>query len=316
MKHRMGKIKDFFMNNVGMKVLAMILAALSFYAIQGRDTYEIRYDVPLEVIVEKGVAILEKETRTLEVTFRGSPEDVRQLEQKQIKAVVKPKTVSLNGSENVPVTPRDIKGASGVTVVKIKPSSVMLTFDREAEKVVQVAKPKTTGTTLIGHAELEYEPRDVRLRGPRLRLQGIATVSTEPVDVDGRVESFTRTVRVLSPSDKWVFEMEPHEITVRVKIITEVVSHSWTNIPVLAAMESESEISVRFVPPFVTITLTGRPEIIEGIKDGNLNAFVHCLKTDLSTTNMLPVIVHLPPGVEVTARIEPERVRVITGRTR
>lgn len=316
MKHRIQRIKRFFSNNAGMKALALVLAALSFYAIRGITGFEIRYDVPLEVIVEEGVAVLEKETRIVEVTFRGSPEDLRRLEQKQIKALVKPKTVALSGSESVPITARDIKGVSGVTVVKIKPSAVVLTFDREAQKVVHVVKPQTTGTPLVGNAEVEYEPQEVTLRGPRLRLQGLETVSTEPIDVDGRVESFTRTIRVLSPSDKWVSEMEPDEITVYVKIVTEMVSHSWTNVPVLAATEPGTGMSVRFVPPSVTVTLAGRPEVIAGVRSNKLCAFVTCMESDLSTTNMLPVSVHIPPGSEVTAAIEPEKVRAIAGRTR
>jgi hypothetical protein len=313
MKLKSDRLRRFFSNNAGMKMLAVVLAALSFYAIRRETGLEFPYDVPLEVVVEPGIAVLEKEPSTLEVTFRGSPEDHQQLERKRIKAVIKPKTVSLSGSESVTVTPRDIKGATGVTVVKIKPPVVTLTFDREAEKPIQVAKPRITGTPLIGHAEVEYDQKLVTLRGPRLRLQGLETVSTEPIDVDGRVESFTRTVRVLSPSDKWVSEIEPGEITVRVKIITEMVSHSWTNVPVLAAKMPGSAVAVRFVPPSVDVILTGRPEVIDTVRTNSMSVFVNCRDTDLLTTNLLPVQVYLPPGSEVRASIDPPGVRAITG---
>jgi len=308
---KIGRVKQFITNNAGMKLLAAFLAIVTYYAILGATGFEIHYDVPLEVAVEAGVAVLEKDTRNVEVTFKGSPEDLRRLEQSRIKAVVRPKTTSSSGSERVRITTRDIKNAGGVSVVKIKPSVVTLTFDREAEKSVRVEKPVTTGTPLVGRAELEYEPMEVALRGPRLRLQSLETVSTEPVDVDGRVESFTRTIRVLSPSDKWVSEIEPAEITVHVRIITELVSHVWTNVPVLAVTEPESSVAVRFVPPYVNVTLKGRPDVIDRVKNRKFHVFANCRATDLSGTNRLPVHVYLPAGTEVTAVTEPGTVRAV-----
>lgn len=311
MHRRWTAVAEFFTNNAGLKALAMVLAALTFYAIRDVTGFEIRFDVPLEVAVEPGVAILEKDTRSVEVTFRGSADDLRNLEQKQIKALIRPKAAALSGSENVPVSPRDIRGASGVTVVKIKPSTVTLTFDREARKVVQVVRPTTTGTPLIGHAELEYDPRVVTLRGPKQRLQGLEAVLTEPVDVDGRVESFTRTVRVLPPSDKWVSEIEPNEIVARVRIVTELVSHTWTDVRIMTAAKPGSGLSVRFVPPAVNVTLTGRPEVIDGLQSNTVSALVHLDEADRLTTNLFPVRVYLPPRSEVEVSIEPETVMAV-----
>ena len=84
--------------NAGLKLLALILAALSFYAIRGVTSFEVRYDVPVEVSVEKGTAILEQDAEAVQVTFRGSPEDLRHVEQSQLRAVVKPKTRDFGGT--------------------------------------------------------------------------------------------------------------------------------------------------------------------------------------------------------------------------
>lgn len=315
MRGEIKRLKNFLSNNAGMKILAVLLATVSFYAIRGRTGLELPYDIPLEVVVEEGVAVLEKEAQTVQVTLRGSPDDHRRLQHKQIRAVIRPRTVALSGSEKVHVEAHNIEGASGVTVVKIKPSSVLLTFDREAEKQVRVEKPRTTGTPLIGRAELAYEPEYVTLRGPRLRLRDLETVTTEPIDVDGRVESFSKTVRVLSPGDKWVPEIEPNEITVRVRIVTELVSRSWTNVPVLAIIEQGTATTVRFEPPTVSVTVEGRAEIIDGIANEIMKVFVNCLGLDLLTTNPLPVSVHLPPGYEVTVQMDPETVRIASPET-
>jgi len=312
MKSKRHRIRRVFTRNGRLKLAALVLAALSFYTIRGLTGLEINYDVPLQVEVGKGVAILERETQTVQVTFRGSPEDLRRLEQKRIKAVLRPREVALEGSETVPVGPRNIEGASGVTVVDVKPSAVTLTFDREDEKLVRVESPQTIGTPLIGRAELSYEPKFVTVRGPHLRLEELEAVSTEPVDVDGRVEPFSRPVRVLRPSGAWEPVIEPAEITVRVDIVKEIVTRRIENVPVLAVVTPESETDLLFDPPFVTVAIRGRPAVIDGIEQRRVKAFVDCVDLETAETNRVPVVVHLPPvagTIEVSS--EPDAVRVI-----
>jgi len=312
MKPKRRRVRRFFTRDWRLKLAALVLAALSFYAIRGLTGLEINYDVPLQVEVGKGVAILERETQTVQVTFRGSPEDLRRLEQKRLKAVLRPREVVLEGSETVPVGPRNIEGASGVTVVKVKPSAVALTFDREEEKLVSVEPPQTTGTPLIGRAELSYEPKSVTVRGPHLRLEKLESVTTEPVDVDGRVEPFSRTVRVLRPSDAWEPVIEPAEITVRVDIVKEIVTRKIENVPVLAIVTPESETDLLFDPPLVTVSIRGRPAVIDGIEKRRVKAFVDCVDLDMAATNRVPIVVHLPPVAgTVDVASEPETVRVI-----
>jgi len=72
------------------------------------------------------------------------------------------------------------------TGVRMEPRVVRLTFDREIETTFAVAKPQTVGTPLMGRVEVEYEPAEVRIRGPKRRLEdllryGNGCVSTEPV---------------------------------------------------------------------------------------------------------------------------------------
>ncbi len=302
------KAKAFFTRNAGMKGLAILLATVTFYAIRGATGFEIHYDVPLEILVEPGIAILEKETPKVRVTFRGAPEDLSRLEQQRLKAVVRPKDVTLTGPQAVEILPRHIEGAPGASIQKIKPNSVLVTFDREVQKEVLIEKPITQGTPLIGRAELDYTPKVVTLRGSQFRLRELASVGTEPVDVDGRVESFSKTVRVLAPSDKWVMQVDPEEIEVAVTIVTELVTMVLSNKTVLAIMEPGSETGVPFDPPHVTVTLEGRPDIIDDIDPQQVQVFASCLDLDPTSTNPIPVMAHFPHAADVTVRLEPDHV--------
>jgi YbbR domain-containing protein len=304
------RLKSLLFDNGKLKLLAVLLAILSFYAIRGTMGFEVGYDVPVTIEVEKGIAVLDQDVRTVEVTFRGSQEDLRRLNHGNIKAVVRPTEQGSAGSAQISIDPRDIAGAAGVRVVKIQPAGVRVTFDREIEKTVQVNTPKTVGAPLVGQASISYEPRFVTIRGPRRRLQNTHSVSTEPVDVDGRVQSFSKTVRVLSPADQWVSQIEPSDISVKVAIVTDSISREWARVPVLAAIPPGKELRVHFDPDSVKITLAGRPELVNRVEADSVKAFIDCSGLDTSATYELPVSVRYPCGADTSAKVEPETVTV------
>ncbi|MBN2302245.1 MAG: YbbR-like domain-containing protein, partial [Lentisphaerae bacterium] len=210
MATRWRQLSEPLLNNWKLKVLAFVLALMSFFAIQNEISFEAPYSIPIVVLVDQpGIAILDQNPMTADVTFRGSEEDLRRLDQRQIKAMVRLKVTYPSGSESVRIGPQNIEGISGVRVVNVQPSTVTLTFDHEEEKKVAVTRPTIIGTPFVGKVEIDCEPQTVTIRGPKLRLAEVNSVSTEPVDVEGRVESFSKQLRVLSPSDTWISHIKP-----------------------------------------------------------------------------------------------------------
>ena len=314
MVNKLNWLKQLFVNNWALKLLSIVLAALSLHAISGVTGFEVTYEVPVRVEVEEGIAILDQYPGSVLVTFRGSQDDILALGlvQNQIRAVARPDEADLGESVKVDVVSARIEGASGVKVVKVMPESVAVTFDREVEKTFPVARPQTIGSPLIGKVELDYEPRFVKIRGPKLRLeeQEKKVVQTEPVDVDGRVKSFSKRVRVLPPIDTGVSRIEPSEVTVKVNIVTETVQLEWTNITVLAIMEHTAGMGVSCEPSTVNVTLSGRAEMINSVTEKQIKAFVDCVGLQPGTAHRLRVDVHLPAGIDVTPTVEPEEVMV------
>lgn len=308
-KNILKSIRDLFVRNLGLKLLAIALAALSFYAIRGAISFEVRYTIPVEVKVEKGIAILDQNPRQVDVTFRGSQENLGRLDQKYMRAVVRPRMTASGEPEFISITPGDIQGAPGVRVIRIRPEVVTVTFDREHTKLLPVVAPKTIGKPLIGTIDIEWEPRFVTIRGPRLRLRDTTSVSTEPVDVDGRVESFSKQVRVLSPGENWVSQIEPPDITVRVNIVTETSSRKMENVPVLAVTEPGKDITVQFDPAVVQVTLLGRAEEIDAITSNDIQVFVNCVGLQPGATYELPVQVHLPANSGADSSAQPQAVK-------
>ncbi|MBM4142887.1 MAG: hypothetical protein FJ225_04735 [Lentisphaerae bacterium] len=312
MADRRGWLLNLLLNNWPLKLLALVLAVATVYAVSGATNAEVVLpEVPIAVGVDAGIAILDQEPKTARVTFRGSSGDLLHLDQKQIRVALRASATDPRGSEVIEVTPEKVRyRASGVRVARVEPAAVRLVFDREVAKQVAVTRPEIKGVPLLGRAEIDYEPRTVAIRGPKRAIETVTFVTAEPVSVEGRAASFSTRARVLLPSEGGVAQVEPPEIAVKVSIVTETVTREWTNVNVLAVVDGALAARPVFAPPTVKVSLHGRKEVVSGIPAAAIRAFVDCTGLDVETSRELAVLVHVPAGLEAAATVDPSRVQV------
>jgi len=307
------RIRDSILNNWRLKFLAVLSAALCFQGIRSATNARAFYEIPVEVELEKGMAVHSRDPMMIKVHFQGAREDLRWLDKTILKAVVRPSGLQASdGAETVAVFPRDIQGhPATVRVVKIEPALVNLTLDQEVEKLVDVAAPLVTGTPMVGKVELKYEPHVATVRGPKRRLETAEfdVVNTEPVNVDGKVASFSRRVKVFYPAD-WVSQVEPSEVVVNVNIVQQSAVRKWTNVTVMAVIEPGAVTGAYFDPTGVKLSVRGRVELVDAVTRDSARVFVDCRGLDPSGTYELPVNVHLRDP-ELKATVEPDTVRVL-----
>ncbi len=308
-------MKVFLLHNPGLKILALLAAVVSWLAIQETISFEVVLpDIPLEIHVAEGWAILHQSEHTVRVTFKGSQNDIGQMDPKQIKAIVDLRTNSIAGSGEIVVPLSAIKAPRNVRPIRVEPSRVQVSLDREQEKKVPV-QSRAVGKPFAGEVEaLICEPAVVTLRGPAQQLQQTAWVYTESVDVEGRVEGFTKRCRVLMPSDTWTPVIEPPEVQVSVMISARTETVEWDNVPVLVVGQPQALWTVDVLPSRVRVVLTGSPETLEDLQALAPKAFVECLELDPSLIYDLPVQVFLPLGKAVSATVEPHTVRVVVSK--
>ena len=299
------------LHNWELKLLAAAMASLTFYIIRGKTSVEVHYDIPLNVQVEQGIAILEQTPRTVNVTFRGSQQDLRTLDQSSLRAVVRLKASDTAGSEEVTLTRRNVEGATGVVPVEIRPSRAIVTFDREGEKTLPLPAPVIKGRPLQGRVEIDYEPKIVTLRGPRRRLAA-AKAFLEPVDVEGRTEDFSTAARVLA-GDPWITEISPPQVTVKVSIRLDIVTRRIEAVRVLPLLEDGNPSKVVLEPAHVTVVIGGQAELVDSVVDGSVRAFVDCVGLSGSAQYDLPVNVHIPSMADISVSAEPSTVKVLLG---
>ncbi|MFA5043201.1 MAG: CdaR family protein [Kiritimatiellia bacterium] len=308
-------MKAFLLHNPGIKILALLAAVVSWLAIQETISFEVVLpDIPLEIRVAPGWAVLHQSEHTVRATFKGSQDDIGQMDPKQIKAVVDLRTNSIAGSDEIGVPLSAIKTSRNVRPIRVEPSRVQVSLDREREKKVPV-QSRAIGKPFSGEVEsLICDPAVVTLRGPAQQLQKTEWVYTESVDVEGRVESFSKRCRVLMPGDTWTAVIEPPEVQVKVTIAERTETLEWDNVPVAVIARPQSPWSADILPPRVRVVLTGSPETLEELQSAAPKAFVECLELDPSLTYDLPVQVFLPLGKAVTAVVEPHTVRVVVSK--
>ncbi|MDD5677679.1 MAG: hypothetical protein PHW60_06750 [Kiritimatiellae bacterium] len=308
-------MKAFLLHNPGLKILALLAAIVSWMAIQETISFEVDVpDIPLEIRVREGWAVLRQSEHTVRATFKGSQDDIRQMDTKQIKAVVDLPTNYIAGSGEIIVALSAIKASRNVRPISVVPDRVKVSLDREQEKKVPV-KSRAVGKPLFGEVEaLICEPAFVILRGPAQQLWQTEWVYTEPVDVEGRVEGFTKRCRVLMPSDTWTPVIEPPEVKVNVIISERAETAEWNNVPVSVLVPPQALWTVDVMPSRVRVVLTGAQETLEDLQAVAPKAFVECLELNPSLTYDLPVKVVLPPGKAVTAAVEPHTVRVVVSK--
>ena len=305
----------FLLHNPGIKILALLAAVVSWLAIQETISFEVVLsDIPLEIRVEQGWAVLHQSEHAVRVRFKGSQDDIGQIDPKQIRVIVDLRTNAIAGSGEIDVPLSAIKAPRNVRPISVEPSRVLVSLDREQVKKVPVLS-RPVGKPFAGEVDaLICDPAFVTLRGPAQHLRQTEWVYTESVDVEGRVEGFTKRCRVLMPGDTWTPVIEPPEVQVSVMMSERTETVEWDNVPVSVIVKPQALWKVEVLPPKVRVVLTGVPETLDDLQILAPKAFVECLELDPSLIYDLPVQVFLPLGKAVSADVEPHTVRVVVSK--
>lgn len=184
-------------DNLGTKAMSLVLAALTWFVIAGEKTSERGLSVPVELQnLPKDLELTGGVVTNVEVRLRASPGIIHGLAPRDLSAVIDLQGAS-EGERIVHLSPDTIRLPYGVKVVKVTPSILTLNFERTLEKEVPV-RPRLQGRPAPGHevAELSSEPAQVRIVGPKSRVQDVESAYTEPVSLEGARDTVVDTVNI------------------------------------------------------------------------------------------------------------------------
>lgn len=305
------KILQSIRHNGGLKIAAAIGAVALWYAITEATSFEAKVQgVKLDVLLDPGWAVLDRSVDEVEVSFRGSPSDIRYLARDQVHMEIDLRGKTETGSTDVPLGPRKVRAPGGVRAISVDPSEITLSLDREGSREAMV-KADIVGSLPEGY-EVESvvcTPAQVRVQGPEGRLVGTQELKTGAIDLEGRLKSFTLTRTVQSPSETWTARIEPDRVRVDVTIVERSTRQEIEGVPVQLLVLPDAP-PIRLVSESrVKLVVKGRSDLLGSLAASNLTAFVDCASMQPGEIRDLPVSVPVPPGMEVVT-VEPPLLRV------
>jgi hypothetical protein len=297
--------------NGRLRLLALLLAIITLIAVRQVTSEVSEFDIPVVVELEEGVAILGQDVETVTLTCRGAHDDLMALASRELRAVVRVNPDHVPGTELVAVKRRNIEGRmSGVALLRVEPSAFFVSFDREMSQEVVVVRPRLMGYPAVGRAEVEFEPTSVQVRGPASLVEPLRLLVPESISVAGRADSFTTTRAIQLDETARGVVIEPSEITARVRIVTDQVSLSWTNVPIRILTEPGSAEVVSVEPSTAQVTLHGSEAVLAGLVASDFRLMADCDGLMTGGVHEVSVVLNLPQGLTAGSSVEPSRVRV------
>lgn len=314
MSERAPTLMAFARNNRTLKLAAVAIAIITWYAVRRATSYEtLIKDVPLTVLRGEGWSVLDRSVGDVDVLFSGTLQDLQFLSRDQIKVEVDTRNVKGAGTADYRITARHVAHPGGARVVRVEPDLVRLSLDREEVKTVPV-RADIVGSPPEGIevAKVECSPASVVVHGPRQRLEEIDTIRSVPIDLEGRMRSFEVARTLREPSGYWSARMEPGEVRVAVTLVERRSSRNIGQVRVRPLMGAGESAAVTIQPSEVVVRLEGEVAALQQATSEQVLAFVDSALARAQVPTNLPVRISAPVGLRAVA-VEPATVRVLRG---
>jgi YbbR domain-containing protein len=204
-------------NNLGLKLLSLFLAALLWAVVLGEQKIEVTVNVPLVLDVPPKLFLVNDPADSVEVRLRGPKTLVTSVTPREIALGGSPVAL-VEGENTIPIREESIRVPRGIQVVDASPRRVRVVLERAVEREVEVS-PRVEGRPPEGYAVrlVTANPPRVRMVGPASELARIARVRTFPISVTGQRVSFSARA-LLEPVGRQVRVEDSVPIIVQVDI--------------------------------------------------------------------------------------------------
>lgn len=259
--------------HLGLKTLALLLAALLWLTVSGEHVVERNLRVPLEFRnIPEALQIVGNAPDTVDVRLRGSSIVLSRVQPGEIVAWIDMST-GRPGPRLFHIPVDDVRAPFGVEVAQVVPSTVSLTLERSARRVVPVV-PAIEGEPAPGFVVGRFtaEPATVEIVGPESRVREVAEATTEPVsvkDARGRVRDGV-TIGVLDSSVRLA---QSQTANVTVEIWPAPVERRLSDVPV-RWRNLRSGLRAQLSPRVVHMTVRGSNEPLAELRGDAVQAFV------------------------------------------
>jgi YbbR domain-containing protein len=178
--------------NLGLKFLSTLVALMLWLIVAGDRVVERVMRAPVEFQnLPAGLELVGNPPDTVEVRLRGSSGALSRMAAGDMSAVLDLSTAR-PGRRLFHIEPSQVSVPSGIEIVQVGPSTLMMEFEMSAIRRVKV-EPDIDGRPAAGYEviDIKSDPDSVEVAGPETALKLLQAAITEPVSVADQ----TRTVR-------------------------------------------------------------------------------------------------------------------------
>ncbi len=209
-------MKKLLLENLGLKVSAVLIAVLLWLFVTWRGQSEMTIDVPIEFKdVPIGLGIVSTSAKSANVTVKGQDRIMKSLRPSDIRVLVD-MSKGRKGEGIFHINKDDVKLPYAMTVTSIDPSTVRMKLDETVSKVVPV-KPSITGMPEAGFyiKFVDVEPKNIVIQGLRSEVRKINEIGTDTMDISGSKVTQTQEVNI----DAAGANIKPEREKVRVTVV-------------------------------------------------------------------------------------------------
>ena len=259
--------------HLGLKTLAILLAALLWLTVSGEHIVERSLRVPLEFRnIPEALEIVGSAPDTVDVRLRGSSIVLSRLQPGEIVAVLDLST-GRAGSRLFHIRNDEVRAPFGVEVAQVVPSTLSLELEKSARRVVPVV-PQVEGEPAPGYVvgRTTSDPATVEIMGPDSRVRQISEATTEPISVKD-AKTRVRDGVTIGVLDSAVRLAQPQNANVTVEIWPAPLEKKLADVPVrwrnLAA-----GMRAQLSPQLVHVTVRGSQDALAEVRGDSVQAFV------------------------------------------
>lgn len=212
--------KRLLIENIGAKLLSLAIASLLWVAIVGEHELATAIDVPVEYRnFPKAFEVSSGMVNRVNLFVRGPSGKMNDAFLKDVAVVVDLEGVRRPGDWTFNLDNRAVRIPSGLQLERAIPTQIRMRFEERFARDIPV-QIRYAGNPMPGYriARQELSPEQLRVVGPRSRVEQLQSIDTDPIDLNGVIsESETRVstfvddpqLRIEGPS------------TVRVRLVME-----------------------------------------------------------------------------------------------
>lgn len=299
-----------FVENLGLKLLAMALAIGLWLSVAGETVIERGFEVPLGFQnVPADLQVAGDPPDTLHVRVRGPMSIVNRLALGDVVAVLDLAGERPGERRLFDMFADRVRTPFGVEVIQVIPATITAALERAGAPRTVPVVPDIEGQPAEGFAvgRISMVPESVEIVGPTSLLDGVVEAITEPVLIEGSTERVQSLVTI-GVSDRVLRLQTPSSAEVTVEIVPAPVERNIQELTI-SSRSLEPGLEVSFDPSSVTVGIRGSEALLRAMAEGEVDAFIDLAGLSAGRYN-LPVTVVSSADIGIT-HIDPPNVLVV-----